>query len=183
VEISRRLFALVLGASVAATFACGRGDSESDHAPRPVVEAAGIEDVVPKVASDVPTEALASLEKVYVPLSGKSLLSLDDALAERGYGNVKSSDFRPQFEYVDARFGRAVVAYSSGDWVPGESLFQPMSVTQWLEAALSDAEAAGVVINPGHPGQILALDRTEIADAMGWLPPRAPLPMEIYIAR
>jgi hypothetical protein len=111
------------------------------------------------------------------------MLSLDDALAEKGYGNVTSSDLKPKFEHFETSFGPAVVAYSSSDWVERESLFAPMSVTQWLEAALDDAEAKGVVIDPGHPGQMLALTRAEVTQAMAWLPKQDPLPMEIYVTQ
>jgi hypothetical protein len=128
-------------------------------------------------------EALGSLEKVYVPLQAESMLSLDDALAEKGYGNVTSSDFKPRFELFETEFGPAVVAYSSSDWVEPESLFAPMSVTQWLDAALADPEAQGVVINPRHPGQTLALTRAELTQALAWLPKQEPLPMEIYVTQ
>ena len=172
---------LALFASLVVSSACVPGDSS--RGAQPVVEASGLADEPSPAPSEVPLEALASLDKVFVPISGKSLLSLDDALAEKGYGNVKGSDFRPQFEHADTRLGPAVVAYSSGDWVPSESLFQPMSVTQWLEAALSDTAASGAVINPGHPGQTLALSKKQIGEALTRLPRRGPLPMEVYIAQ
>jgi hypothetical protein len=159
------------------------GDASEGRSNGPVAEAAGPMEGTSSSISDVPVEALGSLEKVYVPILGKSMASLDDALEEKGYGNVKGSDFKPQFEYADTGFGPALVAYSSGDWMDSHSFFLPMSVTQWLEAALSDDEAHGAVINPGHPGQILALTKQEIEETMGWLPKQPPLPMEIYIAQ
>ena len=58
-----------------------------------------------------------------------------------------------------------------------------MSLTQWLEAALSDHGSKGVIINPGHEGQTLALTKSEIEAALEWLPRADPLPMEVHIAQ
>lgn len=180
-----RLAIPLLASGLFTSLSC-TGAQNDDAAPNPVVEASG-GDPSPasssRAASDVPVEALRTLEKVYVPLLPGSMDSLDDALANKGYGNVNASDFRPRFEHVATELGPAVVAYSSGDWIERESLFQPMTVHQWLEAALEDLEAQAVIINPGHPGQTLALTRAEVVEAMGWLPEREPLPMEIYIAQ
>ena len=139
--------------------------------------------VVEASSSDVPVEALGSLEKVYVPLRAESMFSLDDALAQKGYGNVTGADFEPKFEHFETPFGPAVVAYSTSEWIASQSMFAPMSVTQWLDAALADSGAQGVVINPGHPGQSLSLTRAEITQAMTWLPRQDPLPMEIYVTQ
>lgn len=160
--------------------ACAPGDGPS----RPVAEASGAETETSQASSDVPVvDALASLEKVYVPLHPESLQSLDDALEQNGYGNVKSSDFVPRFETVETKNGAAIAAYSTSEWIGSSSLFQPMSLTQWLESALADERAQGVVINPGHPGQTLSLTKAEIAEALEWLPRRDPLPTEIYVTQ
>ena len=174
---------LVFTASLAVHSGCLSGEPPSESGSRPVAEASGAEAEESRTSSDVPVDALSSLEKVYVPVNAASMHSLDDALADKGYGNVKSSDFKPRFETVTTEFGEAVTAYSSSDWIAPSSMFQPMSLTQWLEAALSYDGAEGVIINPGHPGQTLVLTKTEIVDALGWLPQREPLPMEIYVSQ
>jgi len=175
----------VFAASFVHVLGCTTGGPSDGAESRPLAEVNGMRENAPVRTPDVPVEALKSLEKVYVPLLSESMRSLDDALAEKGYGNVMSSDFKPRFRHLDYDFGPAVVAYSAGDWVEHESFFQPMSLTQWLEAALADSEAKGIIINPGHEseGQTLALTKPQIIEAMGWLPKREPLPMEVYLAQ
>lgn len=179
----RTLFLWTAVVGHVALLACVAEDPSEPRPSHAVAEASGPSEETPSSSSDVPVEALGSLEKVYVPILGSSMQSLDDALEQKGYGNVKGSDFKPQFRHADTDFGPAVVAYSSSDWVDREHLFQPMSVTQWLEAALADDSARGVIINPGHPGQVLALTKQEAVDAIGWLPRQQPLAMEIYVAQ
>jgi hypothetical protein len=183
IEGLRVSVAIVVAASVGAALGCAPGGAPGGEAARPVVEASSTQENAPVRAPDVPVQALKTLEKVYVPLQPESMASLDKALADKGYGNVMASDFQPVFRHLDYDFGPAVVAYSSGDWVETQSLFQQMSLTQWLEAALADTEAKGIIINPGHDGQTLALTKTQVIEAMGWLPKREPLPMEIYVAQ
>jgi hypothetical protein len=174
--------ALVLALSFVDVVGCTTGGPSDGGESRPLAERNGMRENAALRPPDVPVEALKSLEKVYVPLLPESMRSLDDALAKKGYGNVMVSDFKPRFRHLDYDFGPAVVAYSAGDWVEPMSFFQPMSLTQWLEAALADSEAKGVIINPGHAGQTLALTKTEVIEAMGWLPKRDPLPTEVYMA-
>lgn len=162
---------------------CSSERREDEGIPYAVVEADNPEPSASTKSSDVPVEALGSLEKVYVLLSPSSLQSLDDALADKGYGNVKSSDFKPQFETTATELGPAITAFSSADWILPSLMFQPMTVTQWLEAALADDNAAGVIINPGHAGQTLALTKSEVRDALEWLPRSEPLAMEIHVSR
>jgi len=149
----------------------------------PIAEASGGVSEGSDTTSDVPIESLGSLDKVFVPLDPASLQSLDDALEQKGYGNVKGSDFVPRFHYVEASFGPAVVAYTNTGWIASQSMYQPMTVTQWLEASLDDEAAGGAVINPGHPGQILALSKSEITEVMACLQRQLPLPMEIYVTQ
>ena len=184
------LVSFVAALSIGFPIACSSGKSENDP-PKHLVQADGaapVEDA-PAVTStgasisDFPPEALQKLPKVYVPLSPASLQSLDDALEQNGYGNVRSSDFKPQFETVDTPFGPAITAFSSSDWIAPNSMFQPMSVRQWLEASRGVDSAAGVIINHGHPGQILALTNAEVAEVLTWLPQQEPLSMEIYVSQ
>jgi hypothetical protein len=175
-----RVIAL-LGVLGAVFLSCGSPEE------RPVAEASGgARETSPRgsnTTSDVPVEALGSLEKLFVPLATASLQSLDDALEQKGYGNVKSADFAPKFQHVETSFGPAVVAFTSTEWIASQSMYQPMSVTQWLEASLGDEAAKGVIINPEHPGQILALSKNEVLEVLTWLPPKDPLPMEIYVTQ
>jgi hypothetical protein len=173
----------VLAAGVVLQLACSSGEPTDEGIPYSVAAASGPDAEAVSTSSDVPVEALSSLETVYVPLKASSLQSLDNALADKGYGNVTASDFQPQFETVTTEFGAAVIAYSSSDWIASNSMFQPMSLTQWLDAALAEDASEGVIINPGHAGQTLALTKTEIVQALRWVPRRDPLPMEIHIAR
>jgi hypothetical protein len=52
-----------------------------------------------------------------------------------------------------------------------------MSVTSWLERALAEESAAGVVLDPGASSSV-ALDKTEIGVALSKLPRQPELPME-----
>lgn len=174
---------LLLIACLVMQFSCSPNDPGDEGIPHAVASANGPVPEAVSTSSDVPVEALSSLEKVYVPLRASSLQSLDNALADKGYGNVMSSDFEPHFETIETDIGPAIVAYSSADWVESSTLFQPMSLTQWLDAALSDEASKGIIINPAHAGQTLALTKTEIVQALEWLPRRDALPMEIHIAR
>lgn len=131
----------------------------------------------------VAVEELSKLQKVFVPMSPASLLSLDEALEEKGYGNVKGSDLKPQFEYLETRFGPALVVYTTTDWLESSSMFQPMSFTQAIEVALEDATARGLLLNPGHPGSRIALEHEQLVQILARLPKQPALPMEIYVTR
>jgi hypothetical protein len=124
-----------------------------------------------------PIEALEGLEAVYVPIDPASMLSLNDALADKGYGNVTVDDFKRKYVLHSTSFGSAVVAYSDESQVPPETLFEPMSVTSWLERALAEETAAGVVLDPGASTSV-ALNKTEIGEALAKLPRQPEIPME-----
>lgn len=124
-------------------------------------------------------DALSELSTVYVPIEAASLLSLNGALEEKGYGNVTIDDFKRQFVYSQTSFGPAVIAYSSEEVVPESALFEPMSLTEWLRSALEDESASGVVLDP-ESGSPLTLSKNDIGRALAELPAQPDAPMELH---
>ncbi|MGH9392426.1 MAG: hypothetical protein ACRD1Z_22710, partial [Vicinamibacteria bacterium] len=116
---------------------------------------------------------------VYVPIEAASLVSLTSALEDKGYGNVTVDDFKRQFVYAEASFGKAVVGYSREGDIPQTALFEPMSVTQWLRSALADESASGILLDPGSASPV-ALSKGEIERAIAELPPEPDQPMELH---
>jgi hypothetical protein len=123
-------------------------------------------------------DALSGRERVYVPIEAGSLLSLTQAFEEKEYGEVTVDDFKRQFVYADLPFGPALVAYSTEDGVPESALIEPMSVTQWLRAALDDPTASGVVLDP-NGGSAIALGKSDLSRALAELPAQPDAPMRL----
>jgi hypothetical protein len=123
-------------------------------------------------------KTLSGFSKVYVPIEAASLLSLQSALEDKGYGNVMAGDLKRQFVYSEASFGIGLVAYSSEAFIPESALFEPMSVTQWLTYARDDAKAMGVVLDPDSASTV-KLTKAEIGRALAELPAQPDIPMEL----
>jgi hypothetical protein len=123
-------------------------------------------------------DELSDLSTVYVPMDPMSLVSLSDAVAEQGYGQVKAADFKQQFVYGETRFGRAVVAFSSEFMVPESSTVQPMSVTQFLRAALEDESASGVMLDP-QSAIPLTLRKSDMSRALEEIPAQPDIPLQL----
>ncbi len=98
---------------------------------------------------------LKDWEEVCVPLDIRTFRSLDEALAEKGYGNVMASDLKLVFLYRESQFdggtGPGIIVYSDESGVPASTAFTKMRVWQFYEAALADPSAGGIHVNPDAP--------------------------------
>ena len=97
---------------------------------------------------------LRPLKELYVPIHTASLQSMEKALAEKGIGNVKASDFKPQFQFWEQKRPEgdilAIGVYTHRDTMP-EGAFLTMTPVEFLESALADPEVPGVLFNPRTP--------------------------------
>lgn len=131
---------------------------------------------------------LKDWDKVYLPLDIQTLRSMDEALKEKGYGNVKTADMKIVFTYRPAKFndalGPAVVVYSDVYSVPTGMIFTEMRVWQCYEAVLADPAAQGICVNPDAPGKNpYTVSKSEMSRALGKLPRQEKLPLDISIKK
>jgi hypothetical protein len=98
---------------------------------------------------------LRPLKELYVPIRTASLLSLDRALAEKGIGNVRGSDLKPQFQLWEWKRKEgnvlAIGVFTRQTDLPKNGAFMTMSPVQFLQAALADPDVQGVLFNPNTP--------------------------------
>ena len=98
---------------------------------------------------------LRPMKELYIPIRTSSLLSMDKALAEKGIGNVMTSDLKPQFQLWEWKRKEgsvlAIGVYTRQTTLPKEGAFLTMTPVQFLEAALADPESPGVLFDPGTP--------------------------------
>ncbi|HCD38890.1 MAG TPA: hypothetical protein DEQ77_09305 [Candidatus Omnitrophica bacterium] len=128
---------------------------------------------------------LKDWEYVCVPIAPTSLLSLDEALKEKGYGNVMSSDLKIAFTYQDAPFegetASGIVVYSSEHAVPSNTVYMKMRVWSFYELALDDEKAAGIYVNPNVSGKNpYTVAKAKLREALPKLPHQPALPKDIY---
>lgn len=128
---------------------------------------------------------LKDWEYVCVPITPQSLLSLDEALKEKGYGNVMSSDLKIAFTYLDAQFdgktASGIVVYSSEHAIPSNTVYMKMRVWSFYELALNDEKAAGIYVNPNVSNKnSYTVVKARLQEALPKLPHQAPLPKDIH---
>lgn len=102
---------------------------------------------------------LAGCDQLCVLLDPAAVFdALDDALETKGYGEVLGSDVGSSFlrARADTPQGTitALVAYTDESLIPSGRSFQPMSITQALDATLIDMQAGALLIDPGTPGEL-----------------------------
>ncbi|HPA78004.1 MAG TPA: hypothetical protein PLT67_07615 [Kiritimatiellia bacterium] len=129
---------------------------------------------------------LKDWDSVFVPLGIETLTSMDDALKEKGIGNVKSSDMKLVFTYMDSEFsdgiGPGAIVYSDIYAVPPRTMFMEMRVWQCYEAILNDPRAKGIHVNPDAPNKKpYTVSATEMRGALDKLPRQPRMPMDISI--
>jgi hypothetical protein len=129
---------------------------------------------------------LKKTSTVYIPLAPASFESLDQALAEKGYGNVVAGDLKHKYLYGTAVFDgktcTVILAYTEEQFIPSGTTYQPMSASQWLKVAVADESCEGIAFNPGRepPDSFSAL-KSDAAAALKTLPPQDPLPVKIMV--
>jgi hypothetical protein len=108
-----------------------------------------------------------NLDTLYVPIKGESFLSLQQALAEKGYGNVTASDFKPVFVYEQAKTPQkeitATVVYTAEDAIPANTTFFTMPLRQFVQAVMDDSQSQGAVFDPGVAGATHAFDTYQLS--------------------
>lgn len=130
--------------------------------------------------------SLQFYDQVYVVLNPASVLSLDKAAAEKGYGNVKADDLVPDFLHENAQFGEetkpAIAVYSDSRLVPPGKMYMAIRVRQVYAAALKDEKVTGIVMNLNAPqGTTYTMTKTEIQEALPKMKKGDPLPKKISI--
>lgn len=125
-----------------------------------------------------PAMSLQLFETVYVPIDPASFLSLDQALADKGYGHVMASDMKTTYRYHEGY----LIVYTDVAFIPSGTSVQPMRVRQCYEAVLADEQAQGLYVNPDVPGRRgYPVSKSELSAALPKLPRRDPAPWEIRI--
>lgn len=129
---------------------------------------------------------LKDWESVCVAIDPATLLAMNNAVQEKGVGNVKSSDVNLVFKHMDSEFkdesGPGVIVYSGVDSVPSGAMFVEMRVWQCYEAVLADDEASGIHVNPGAPGMNpYTVSAAELRGALEQLPRQPALPFNISV--
>ena len=156
--------------------ACGRGGKDASNAEKSQAaqEAEASLSVTPpspkhKTAPDAFKpffQKHPDLKTLNVPIKVESLLSLDKALAQKGYGEVTASDFKPvyvcepkkikgheapaQIAFTDLEKFRA---YARAHYDLGGTAHIPMTLHQLVKATLGDDVSAGVVFDPGSDSE------------------------------
>lgn len=129
---------------------------------------------------------LKDMDRVYVALDPATMASLNEALAAKGYGNVRASDMKMVFTYADARFrdgrGPAVAVFTAPGKMAYQTIYTEMRVWQCYEAVLADAKAKGICVNPlSRHGESFTVSRAEMAEALPQLPRPERLPVRISV--
>lgn len=129
---------------------------------------------------------LKDWEDVCLPIDPVTLLSMDEALKEKGYGNVMVSDSKIVFKYASADFNgvteQGIVVYSSERDVPEGNSYIKMRVWSCYEAAIADEKSAGILVNPGvSTKNPFVVTKPQMSAALPNLPRQPALPEDIYI--
>ena len=121
---------------------------------------------------DVAVEKLSPLPELYVALRGETFASLDEALAEKGYGNVTAADLKPKPVVAG---DRTYLLYADEAAIPAETTYMPMTPAEAIALSKDAMDAIGVVIEPWH----LELGNASIDEIIPRLPERPRVSMEI----
>ncbi|MDO8748812.1 MAG: hypothetical protein Q7J72_06865 [Candidatus Omnitrophota bacterium] len=128
--------------------------------------------------------SLQFFDEVYVPVDMMTFLSMDEALKEHGYGNVRASNTETVYTYIQAQLeggdATALVIYTDISFIPSGSSFQPMRVRQCYETVISDDKAGGVFVNP-ESAKGYVISQSDIEEALPKLPKKEPLAWAIHI--
>ncbi|MBN2563996.1 MAG: hypothetical protein JXQ75_24030 [Phycisphaerae bacterium] len=131
-----------------------------------------------------PALSLQFFDQVFVSIDPATFLSLNQALATKGYGNVTAADMRVKGLHVEAEFSDgaapALALYTDQRFVPAGSAFMTMRVRDAYQAALDDPDVAGIVVNLGAD-RSYTISNPDLEAALPHLPEQESLPKDISV--